>query len=298
MLAASYVGSPMAEPLLPPALLSRLERLQLGSRRALAGLYAGEHRSPRSGSSLDFADYRDYHPGDDFRRIDYNLYARLNTLLIKLFDAEDELTVRLVLDTSASMGHGGKLRLAAQLAGALGFVGLTRRDAVTVTSFPGGRGATRFVGRAAAPQLFDQLAGLEATGNTPIAAVVGDLLARPGPRGLTVLLSDLMSPDWELALRRLPARGGAIAIVHVLDRSELDPTLVGDVTLIDSETSARVQVSLTADVVARYRREAWAWADEVAAAARHQGATYSRVFSDDDIETILTNSWLAGGLLR
>lgn len=288
----------MAEPLLQPALLARLERLQLGTRRRLAGLHAGEHRSPRLGSSLDFADYRDYHPGDDFRRIDYNLYARLDTLLIKLFDAEDELTLRLVIDTSASMGHGGKLRLAAQLAGALGFVALTRRDAVSVTCFPGDTTAVRYMGRAAAPHLFDQLGSLSAQGSTPIAALVGDLLARPGPRGLTVLLSDLLSPDWETALRRLPARGGAIAIVHVLDREELSPTLAGDLTLIDSETNARVAVSMTADVLARYRREAHSWADSVAAQAHHSGVAYSRVFGDDDVERVLVDNWRAGGLLR
>ena len=124
--------------LVAPELLAQLARLQLATRRPLAGLAPGTHRSPKRGSSLDFADYREYHPGDDFRRIDYNLYARLDTLLVKLFDAEEDLAVRLLVDTSASMAHGGKLRWAVEAAAALGFVGLVRRDVVSVATVPAG----------------------------------------------------------------------------------------------------------------------------------------------------------------
>src|SRR5215468_300381 len=103
--------------------MARLERLQLGTRRRLSGQFAGEHRSRRHGTSLDFADYREYHPGDDFRRIDYHLWARLDVLLLKLFEADDDLTLRLLVDTSASMA-GPKLQQARRVAAALGFVSL------------------------------------------------------------------------------------------------------------------------------------------------------------------------------
>jgi len=122
--------------LLDPATLSRLERLQLSTRRALTSTLSGEHRSRRHGTSLDFADYREYHPGDDYRRIDYNLLARLDVLALKLFEGEDDLHVRLLIDTSASMGSGDKMRQAARVAAALGFVALVRRDTVSVHSFP------------------------------------------------------------------------------------------------------------------------------------------------------------------
>ena len=113
-----------ANELLPAALLAQLERLQLRTRRRLAGRFAGEHRSPHFGTSVDFADYREYHPGDDFRRIDYPLYARTGHLFIRLFEAEDDVTVRIVLDRSASMGFHGKLDQAARMAAAIGFVAL------------------------------------------------------------------------------------------------------------------------------------------------------------------------------
>jgi len=154
---------------LPARLLARLETLQMGTRRRLAGQLAGEHRSPRHGSSLDFADYRTYHPGDDFRRIDYHLYARLDTLLLKLYEAEDEVRLRLLVDTSASMARGGKLAQAARVAGALGFVSLVRRDPVTLHTFPFERAAPRFVGRNAAPLLFRHLQALEGSGTTPFS---------------------------------------------------------------------------------------------------------------------------------
>lgn len=284
--------------LLEPALLARLERLQVATRRPLAGHLAGEHRSPRYGTSLDFADYREYNPGDDFRRIDYHLLARLDVLLIKLFEADDELHIRLLIDTSASMGHGGKLDQAARLAGALGFVALVRRDTVGLHTFPLDRPAPRFVGRNASELLFRHLEALEATGPTTFASAALHLLARPGPPGLTVVFSDLLTPEWEQGISRLPARRGDVAIVHVLSREELEPELFGDLELVDRETKERLNVSLSADALAKYRDEANRWADDVALRCRQVGARYVRVMADDDISSLLLSGWRSEGVLR
>ena len=154
----------MTEPLLTPAFLARHERLQLATRRRLAGRFTAEHRSRRHGTSLDFADYREYSPGDDFRRIDYHLFARLDVLALKLFEAEDDLEVRFLLDRSGSMATEGKLQQAQRVVAALGFLSLLRRDAVTVDAFPGDGRSPRFTGRAMAPALFAHLSGLTADG--------------------------------------------------------------------------------------------------------------------------------------
>lgn len=284
-------------PLLAPALLARLERLQIGTRRRLAGTFPAEHRSRRYGASLDFADYREYHPGDDFRRIDYGAWARLDVLLVKLFEAEDDLTLRLLVDTSQSMA-GPKLHQAARLAAALGFVALIRRDAVTVHTFPLDRPAPRFLGRAAASHLFGHLASLTAAGDTRLAAATAHLLARPGPRGLTVVLSDLLTPEWEDGLERLPARGDDVVVVHVLDPSEIRPTLSGDLDLVDRETGEAVSVSLAADVLARYERSTRQWLDRVEQRCQRAGAGYLRVLSSDDIEPLLLGGWRRAGVLR
>ena len=284
--------------LLPAALLGRLERLQLATRRPLAGHLAGEHRSPRHGSSLDFADYREYHPGDDFRLIDYHLMARLDVLLIKLFEADDELNVRLLIDTSASMGSDGKLLHAQRLAAAVGFVALVRRDTVSVHTFPEDRPAPRFLGRQAAAPLFRHLEGLAASGPTTVAQAVLHHLSRPGRPGLTLLVSDLLTPDWERGISQLPARGGDLVVVHVLSRAELEPQLHGDIEIVDRETRERLQVSLSPETLADYRAGAVAWADEVAARCRHIGAAYTRTLAGDDLEPLLLSRWREEGVLR
>ncbi len=284
--------------LLEPALLARLERLQIATRRRLAGHLAAEHRSPQHGATLDFAEYREYHPGDDFRRIDYAALARLDQLLVRLYEAEDDLTLRLLVDTSASMATGDKMAQARRIAAALGFVALVRRDAVTVHTLPATRHAPRFTGRHAANALFDHLAALEPAGNTPVVAAARDLLARPGPPGLTVLVSDLLTAEWEDGVTRLPARGGDLTVVHLLAAEEVRPDLVGDLDLVDSETGSRVPVSLSPDALRRYERLALAWADRVALRCRQVGAAYVRVLDDDDLEPLLLGGWRAAGVLR
>ncbi len=275
-----------------------MERLQIGTRRRLAGGLGGEHRSPRHGESVDYADHRRYHQGDDYRRIDYNLYARLDVLMIKLFEAEDDLTLRLLVDTSASMGVAGKLHQARRVAAALGFVGLLRRDPVIVHTFAGETQPRRFVGRSATWDLFDHLSGLRAAGPTAFAAAATDLLARPGPAGLTVVISDLLTPDWAENLTRLSTRRGDVVVVHVLSSEDLRPTLFGDLDLVDVETGRSLAVSLTADVLAGYEREARRWVDEVAARCHRAGVVVLPIMADDDLERVLLARWRASGALR
>ncbi|MGH9280764.1 MAG: DUF58 domain-containing protein, partial [Acidimicrobiales bacterium] len=285
--------------LLEPRLLARLEALQLATRRRLAGRFAGEHVSTRRGSSPDFADYRQYHPGDDFRRIDYFLYARLDVLVIKLFEAEEDLHLRLLVDTSASMAGDGKLDAARRVAAALGFVALTRRDTVSVHTFGERRTqARRFVGRGGAPALFDHLAALEAGGATPFAAAASHLLGRPGPAGLTVVISDLLTPEWEAAITRLPARGADVVVVHVLAPDELRPALEGDLELVDRETGHRLAVSLAPETLRRYQRSVDDWLARITARCRQVGATYLRLLTTDDFEAALLGGWQRAGLLR
>jgi uncharacterized protein (DUF58 family) len=284
--------------LLDAELLARLERLQLGTRRKLAGRFSGEHRSRRHGSSLDFADVREYHPGDDYRRIDYPLYARTDQLFIRLFDAEDDLDLRLVVDRSASMAVEGKLRTASRLAAALGFVGLVRRDVVTVHAWPDDVPARRFNGRGATGPLFSMLGGLTPAGGTDLAAAATSVLARTGPPGVTVLISDLLSPSWPSAIERLPGRGADVTIVHVLAPSDLEPGFDGDLELVDAETGERVVVSMTPEARRDYRSAVQAWLDDVTARCRSRGVGYVRVSTADDVVDVVLRGWQDEGLLR
>lgn len=286
--------------LLEPSLLARLERLQVLTRKRLAGRLSNEHRSVHHGDTIDFAEYREYHPGDDYRRVDYQAWARLDQLLVRLFEAEDDLTVRLLLDTSGSMTER-KLTQAVRLAAALGFVALVRRDVVTLHTFPLDHPAPRFTGRHATHALFAQLEAIRlrgATGTTPFVAAARDLLSRPGPRGLTVVISDLLTPEWAPGLTQLPARGGDLVVVHVLAVDELRPNLTGDLDLVDVETGSRVSVSLSPEALRRYEQLALKWADGIAQRCHQLGAAYVRVLDDDDLEQILLGAWRAAGVLR
>ena len=283
--------------LLSPALMARLESLQLSSRHRLVGRFGGEHMSKRYGNTVDFADFREYHPGDDFRRIDYHVLARLDHVLIKLFEADDEITVRLLIDTSASMTVGGKVLQAKRLAAAMGFVALTAHDSVSVHTFPTRGAAPRFAGRAAVPAFLAYVGGLEATGLTPFADAAGHLLSQSGLPGLTIVLSDLLTTEWR-SLVRLRASGSDVTILHILCIEDLEPEFSGDLELVDRELGDRLTVSVTDDVANSYRRRVRAWRDEVATTARGTGATYVAVDALDDVETLLLQTWRANGVLR
>ena len=283
--------------LLPPRLLGRLERLQLSTRRRLAGVFSGEHRSRRYGTSLDFADYREYHPGDDFRRIDYHMLARLDVLLIKLFEAEDDLEVRLLVDTSLSMS-GAKMQRARELAAALGFVALVRRDAVHIHTFPEETRGPRFLGRGAASPMFRHLQNIEPSGQTRFIDAAAHLLSRTSRPGVTIVISDLLTGEWEEGLRRLANNRSDLVVMHLLDRSDIEPDLEGDLDLVDSETGGRVPVSLTPQIISSYAELANRWAERVADACREGGAVYVRTFTEDDLEETLLGEWRRSGVVR
>jgi uncharacterized protein (DUF58 family) len=284
--------------LLSPTLLAQLERLQLVTRRRLAGRFSGEHRSPAFGSSVDFADYRDYHPGDDFRRIDYPLYARTGSLFIRLFEAEDDVTVRVVIDRSASMGMHGKLDQAVRIAAAIGFIALVRRDTVVIHSEPASQPPRRFRGRHATKPMFEMLAGFTAGGPTDLVAAARNVLGQRGPPGATVLITDLLSDGWSVAVDRLLTRGGDTTVLHVLAADELRPDLRGDLEMVDVETGQAVPASLSPAALRDYGTQVAAWLAETSGHCRGRGANYVRVMAGDPPERVLLHAWREEGLVR
>jgi uncharacterized protein (DUF58 family) len=220
-------------------------------------------------------------------------------LVLKLFEAEEDLPVRLVVDTSASMGFGGKLRCACELAGALGFVALMRRDPVRIQTLQRSRPPARFSGRNDAARLFGHLAELTSDGPTPFADLVAELRSRRGPAGLTVILSDLMSPQWPTALGRLPASGAELVVVHVLSTEELEPTAAGgDADLVDSETGERWPVSLTVEQLQRYGHALDRWRGELATGCARVAATYLPVVAGEPVEALLLDAWRRAGIVH
>jgi uncharacterized protein (DUF58 family) len=251
--------------------LQRLERLSLAVRKATLGQTQGERRSPRRGQSVEFADFRPYVSGDDFRRIDWNAYARLERFFIKLFVEEEDLTLHFIIDASASMrwGQPDKLHSAVQSAGALGYIALTGLDRITAAALGCSARGSIFPpqrGKRQALAFFTFLQGLEtlppAPGKPdPLRALqaYSASVARPGP---LVLFSDLMDDNWQPGLRALAGRGFEISLVHILAPDEIEPHLAGDFKLLDSEDHAALEISADYELLSRYQRERSAWQAE------------------------------------
>jgi uncharacterized protein (DUF58 family) len=298
------------------AFLRRLERLALIARHASAGQMQGERRSPKRGQSVEFSDFRPYTAGDDFRRIDWNAYARLERFFIKLFVEEEDLAVHLLVDASRSMNWGepNKLSYAVRVAGAIGYIALTGLDRVTVTAL--GRPAVSSYfpphrGKRNALALFDFLQSLEQPGNSlngnAPAAIDPDVALRTyaGTRALSgaapgslVLISDLENDGWIEGLRALVSRGFEITVIHLLAPEEVNPLLDGDLKLIDSEDSSDVEITADYDLLARYRAELETWRENLRQFCRARGILYVPLETIMPLEDLLFAWMERQGVLR
>jgi uncharacterized protein (DUF58 family) len=286
--------------LLEPAVLEALERLALATRTRMLGFFAGEHRSRRFGSSVDFADYREYRPGDDFRRIDAALSARLDRLFLKLFEAEEDVPVRIILDTSASMAQGSppKSVLAAQIAAGFAHVSMVQADRARLyAASDGGAEASRwFRVKADSASAMEWLTGRTGSGGPGVRETIRGIREEGRP-GVLILVSDLLDPAWEETIRRLAPPGEA-AVVHVLAPDELSPSLEGDVTLVDVESGHEVEVSATADMLGAYARRLDAFLGGVRSACTSRGISFAFARSDDDVRDLFLRSFRREQVVR
>ena len=275
--------------LLGPAFLRELEALRRRlDVRARSGA-AGERASSRRGSSAEFADHRAYSPGDDPRRIDWAVYARTGEPFLKLYRAEEDAIVRLLVDGSASMRFGDpqKIDVARRVAAAVGYLALARLERAQVIAFAEGRTRAHpsLRGRSALPALLATLGAAEAGGKGDLAQAIDDVLRRSARPGLLVILSDFFDGGAVLsALSRARAAGHDVALVHVVAVEEESPTLEGDLALVDAETGAEVEVTVDANALEAYVRRYLGLCEELAAHAKKHGATYVRVRNDDALE--------------
>jgi len=290
------------DPLFDSAFLRKLDRLTLLTRRAMAGEMQGERRSPRRGSSVEFADFRPYTVGDDIRQIDWNLYARMERFFLKLFVAEEELTIHLLLDNSASMdwGEPNKFDYARRLAGAFGYISLSSLDRATVAAFssgsaqqlPGARGK-----RGAIP-LFAFLQKLTPGGAGNLAATCHRYIQTARNTGPLILCSDLLDPNWEHALRTLASRPFEITLLHILAPQEIDPQLDGDFRLVDSESGTPVEITADLDMLRRYRQNFDAWRGEVESFCNGRSINYLFVDTSIPVEDFVLAQMRKRGVLR
>ncbi len=308
------------EDLLDGRLIAQIEPLDIASRKIFSGKMLGERRSKKRGQSVEFADHRPYATGDDLRRIDWNIFGRLDRLFMKVFLEEEDLSLHLVLDASASMdcGEPNKFLFAQKAAAALGYVGLVNLNRVAATCIGGVRAGAAEEGEGSAPapraelsavrdlrgrrRLHDLsrfLCSVEPGG--PIAfrqAAERIALTRRG-KGAMVVFSDFFFKDgYEAGLRMLVGRGFDVFCVQVLSPQEIDPPLKGDLRLKDLEDGDRAEVTISAPLLKRYRANLSAYCDGLRAFCARRDITLVTIPSSTPIDTLLLDYLRRRGLLK
>ncbi|MBV8677334.1 MAG: DUF58 domain-containing protein [Planctomycetaceae bacterium] len=292
-----------AVPLLDPEFLHKLEQLELVSRKIFVGRMKGERTSKRRGSSVEFADYRNYAVGDDLRHIDWNVYGRLDKLFLKLFLEEEDLHFYTLLDTSLSMDFGDptKLHYGKQVAAALAFVGLVNHDRVVLDTFSTTLelGMPSVRGRSQMWRVVQFLEPLHAAGAGNLTAAAKAFAVTHAGKGIVVVISDFLDKrGYADGLRYLLARNMDIYVVHVLCREEVEPELVGDLRLVDAEDEDVAEISVSAPLLKRYKDNLNAFIGGLKSWCTRRGITYIFTTNQDPFDKLILNYLRERGLVK
>ena len=281
--------------------LKKLEYLSLISRRVFRGSLLAQRRTKQMGGGIEFADHREYAAGDDFRHLDWNVYARHGDLLLKRFQEEEDLHVYFLLDCSRSMmfGNPPKFDLARQVTAALAYIALADLDRVSVVAysqeivadFPLTRGKDRIL------SLLRFLEKLEPQGtDTNLGRIVNSFVLRPQRRGLAVVVSDLFDPSgYERGLDLLRHRTYEPHLIQIHDPAEAKPNLLGEIELVDIETDSLRKVTITERALREYRRVFNEFQTGVAAYGKKYGLGCTQTTNDVNFEDLVLRMMRAAG---
>ena len=289
--------------LLSPELLAQLERMELISRKIFRGRMKGERRSRRRGQSVEFADFRNYVPGDDLRFIDWNLYARLEKLFLKLYLEEEDLHFYALIDASASMDFGepSKLEYAKQLAASLSFIGLCRADRVKIETLgqPRSKPGPVLRGRQSLWKMVDYLQDIKPGETTSLEEGVKNFCIRNSGKGILILISDLMDKaGYESAIRVLLAQDLDVYVIQLLSPAEIDPDVTGDLKLIDCEDSDVAEVTVSKPLLEKYKKTLSAFVDGARTYCVKRGISYLLTNTDVPVEQLVSSYLRQRGLVR
>lgn len=240
--------------------MRKLETLRFLARRVFRGQTQGERNTLRRGMSLEFSDYRSYHAGDDFRYIDWNVYSRLDQLFLKVFTAEEDLTIHLLLDTSQSMQLGSppKVEYGKRVAAALGYIGLSHLDRVGAVAFADELGMPKPPqrGRQQIFPLLRYLESLPCRGGTELNRVLQNYATRSHRSGLAIVISDLFDPGgYELGLDALAYNRFDVLLIQLVDDSEVRPQLDGALRLQDIESAQQRKLTINRRLLELYQQK-------------------------------------------
>jgi uncharacterized protein (DUF58 family) len=288
--------------LLDPTFMARLDQLDVVSRKLLAGKMKGERRSKRRGQSVEFADYRNYVVGDDLRFIDWNVYARLDRLFLKLFLEEEDLALYVLLDVSKSCDYGDphKAMYIKRVAAALGYIGLVNYNRVVVAGIAEGitaeTGAMR--GRRRVAQMIDFISKLEPSGASHFAAACKRFALAHRQKGVCVVLSDFFDKGgYENGLRYVAGGKYDLFCVQTLAPQEIEPDLQGDLKLRDLEDNDMAEVSITQPLLKQYKSNLNAYCLSLKDYVTRRGGTYLFTSTAVPFDTLVLNYLRERGLL-
>lgn len=307
--------------LLTSETMAKLERMELITRKVFRGRMKGERRSKRRGQSVEFADYRNYVAGDDLRFIDWNLFARLDRLYLKLFLEEEDLHLYTIVDDSMSMTFGdpSKFFVAKQIAACLGYIGLCHGDRVSLSTFSTTRSPLVLRGKSSVHRMLGLLESTQvqpsaAISNTAMSSTAGSdqrvsdksmrqaiknfCLSNQG-KGIVVLITDLLDRDgYEAALRMLIAREMDVFLVHLLSPEELSPNVDGDLKLTDCEGGPAVDISVSGPMLERYHAALKDFLDQAKTFCSRLSINYVPARSDESVDRLVNEYFRARGLVR
>ena len=282
--------------------LKTLDQLRFASTRVFSGSGRGDRRGRHRGHGVEFADYRAYAQGDDFRHVDWKAYRRLNRLLLRLFDEDQDLRIHLFLDASGSMALHGKFDYAVRIAAALCYVGLTNLDRVSLMPFDDRLGLGTSTGNATHTmgRIFELLERLTADGRTDLWQSISEFASRPTRAGLAVVISDFLDPvGCERPLALLSSRGHEVIGVHlVAEEDRLEPDAFGELELVDAETSERRRIDITPGLLSAYAQAWRAFDAGIAAACAKSQAGYVKVDTAAPFERTVLHTFRIGRLLE
>jgi uncharacterized protein (DUF58 family) len=283
----------MRRNLIDAELMKKIERLSVASKKLFPGTMKGKRRSPKRGSSVEFADYRDYQLGDDFRFIDWNIYARLNKLFLKTFVEEENIYIHILLDNSVSMDFGEptKLEYGKRIAAILAYIGLVELDVVALTTFAENltdqmrpmRGKDNIF------TLMDFLENVRVSGETRMDECFKRYAIKVTHPGVAIIISDfLVSRDvYERGMKSLIYRGFDLNIIHVMSEDELNPTLSGELRLRDAETGEIKEVTVTDRMLEKYHERLDVFCRELSHFCTRNNLTYLRVSTSLPFEDLI-----------
>ena len=290
--------------LLSNSFMHQLDRLDVLSRKVLHGKLKGERRSKKRGQSVEFSDYRYYVVGDDLRFIDWNLYARLNRLFLRLFMEEQDMSLSIMFDVSRSMDYGEPMKLdyAKQLAAAMGYIGLVNYNRVSLMSFSDTiiDQLPNLRGRRPIPQMLDFIARQQ-----PVAGKAGDLVGvlrrfalTHRQKGIVILISDFLEKgELNDGLRYLTGDRYDVYAIQVLAPQEVNPKFAGDLRLQDLEDMDLTDISFTPAILKRYRATVQTYCDHLKQMLQRRDMAYLMSDTEMPFETLVLRYFRERGLL-